>query len=105
VSMGNIAGSGGYYVTCAADTVFADRSTITASVGVVAGKLVTTEMWSKIGITFKAYPRGEHAGILTTDAPFTDSEREHLTKWMNEVYGTFKSHVTEARKNKLKKPL
>ena len=42
VSMGNVAGSGGYYVACASDTIFADRTTITASIGVVGGKLVTT---------------------------------------------------------------
>ena len=105
VSMGDIAGSGGYYVTCAADTVFADQSTLTASIGVVGGKLVTTDMWHKLGITFKSYPRGEHAGMLTGDAPFTDSEREHLQKWMDTVYDTFKSHVSDARKGKLKKPL
>lgn len=57
VSMGDVAGSGGYYVTCAADTVFADEATITASIGVVGGKLATTDMWNKIGVTWKAYSR------------------------------------------------
>ena len=55
VSMGNVAGSGGYYVSCGADTVFADDATLTASIGVVGGKLVTTDMWNKIGVTWKAY--------------------------------------------------
>src|SRR5690606_14464796 len=52
VSMGNLAASGGYYVTCASDTIFADRSTMTGSIGVVAGKLATTAMWNKVGITW-----------------------------------------------------
>jgi protease-4 len=52
VSMGNVAGSGGYYVACGADTIFADETTITGSIGVVAGKFVTNPMWDKIGITF-----------------------------------------------------
>lgn len=47
VSMGDVAGSGGYYVACAADTVFADATTLTGSIGVLTGKLATTEMWKK----------------------------------------------------------
>ncbi len=53
VSMGDVAGSGGYYVACASDVIFADETTITASIGVVGGKLATDEMWKKIGVTFK----------------------------------------------------
>ena len=67
VSMGDVAGSGGYYVACAADTVFADATTLTGSIGVVGGKLATTEMWKKVGITFKEYKRGQNAGIFSTD--------------------------------------
>src|SRR5205085_4335091 len=71
VSMGNVAGSGGYYVACASDVIFADKSTITASIGVVSGKLVTNPMWNKLGVTFKPYQRGENAGMLASDHPFT----------------------------------
>ena len=49
VSMGDVAGSGGYYVACGADTIFADATTLTGSIGVLGGKLATTEMWRKIG--------------------------------------------------------
>src|SRR5207245_5907004 len=41
VSMGNVAGSGGYYVACGSDVIFADKATITGSIGVVSGKFVT----------------------------------------------------------------
>jgi protease-4 len=105
VSMGDVAGSGGYYVTCAADTIFADRSTLTASIGVVAGKLVTTDMWKKIGVAFKDYKRGKRAGILSTSEPFSADEREKMQAWMDEIYGVFKKHVTDARGDKLKKPI
>src|SRR5439155_17993564 len=47
VSMGDVAGSGGYYVACGADTIFADEATITGSIGVLSGKLVTNDMWKK----------------------------------------------------------
>lgn len=105
VSMGDVAGSGGYYVACASDTIFADPSTITASIGVVAGKVVTTPMWNKIGITFKPYTRGQHADLLNSDRPFTDDQRQLMQSWMNDIYGVFKQHVTDARKDRLKKPL
>lgn len=105
VSMGDVAGSGGYYVACAADTIFADPSTITASIGVVGGKLATTRMWNGIGINFKPYERGENAGILSSGEPFTDAQRQALQSWMNEVYGQFKDHVLSIRKDRLTKDL
>ncbi len=105
VSMGDVAGSGGYYVACGADTIFADSATLTGSIGVLAGKLATTEMWKKVGITFKDYKRGKNAGIFSTQDVFTDSERARVRSLMDEVYGTFKNHVTEIRGSRLKKPI
>ena len=106
VSMGNVAGSGGYYVACASDIIFADESTITGSIGVVGGKLVTTDMWEKVGITFKALParrERRHARVRRHRSPPT--EREQMQAWMDEIYGVFKGHVTAIRGNRLKKPI
>ena len=105
VSMGNVAGSGGYYVACGADTIFADATTITGSIGVVGGKLATTEMWNKIGINWKEYNRGDHAALLASSGIFTPEQRKIVQSWMDEIYGVFKSHVTEIRGSRLKKPL
>ncbi|MGB7156948.1 MAG: signal peptide peptidase SppA [Tepidisphaeraceae bacterium] len=105
VSMGNIAGSGGYYVSSGVDTIFADEGTITGSIGVVSGKLVTTPMWQKVGITFKGYRRGALAGVLSSSTPFTDAERDALQGWMDSVYVVFKKHVTDTRGDRLKKPI
>jgi protease-4 len=105
VSMGDVAGSGGYYVTCAADTIFADATTLTGSIGVLGGKLATTEMWKKIGITFKEYKRGQNAGIVSTDDVFSESERARVRLLMDEAYGTFKKHVTDIRGSRLMKPI
>jgi protease IV len=105
VSMGSVAGSGGYYVSMGADTIFADASTITASIGVLGGKFATTDMWNKIGITWDSSRRGANAGLLSSDAVFTEAERKKLQDWMNDVYGVFKGHVVEARGAKLKKPI
>jgi protease IV len=105
VSMGGVAGSGGYYVSMGADTIFADASTITASIGVLGGKFATTEMWNKIGITWDSTRRGASAGLLSSDTVFTDAERAKMQAWMNDVYGVFKGHVVAARGARLKKPI
>jgi protease-4 len=105
VSMGDVAGSGGYYVACASDVIFADEATITASIGVVSGKLATSAMWKKIGVTFKTYKRGENAGLLASGDPFTKGERERLQAMMDDVYKVFKGHVQAIRGGRLSKPL
>ncbi len=105
VSMGDVAGSGGYYVACASDVIFADETTITASIGVVGGKLATVEMWKKVGVTFKEYKRGTNAGLLASSEPLTKEERERLQSWMDDVYKVFKGHVQAIRGSRLKKPL
>ncbi len=105
VSMGNVAGSGGYYVACASDLIFADESTITASIGVVGGKISTVEMWKKVGVNFKSYKRGKNSGLLASGDPFTPEERERVQSWMDEVYGVFKGHVQAIRGSRLRKPI
>jgi protease-4 len=105
VSMGDVAGSGGYYVACASDVIFADENTITASIGVVGGKMVTTPMWKKIGVTFKSYSRGKNADLLASDKPWTPAERERMQSWMDDIYKVFKGHVVASRGDRLKQPI
>src|SRR5262249_3398916 len=105
VSMGNVAGSGGYYVAMGADTIFADDNTITGSIGVVSGKVATNVICDKMGITFKAYKRGENAGFLPSEKVFSSAEREKMQAFMDEIYGVFKDHVVANRGKKLKKPI
>jgi len=105
VSMGNVAGSGGYYVACGAETIFAGPSTITASIGVIGGKLVTTGMWGKLGINWHAVERGEMAGMMSSAERFSDAERAKLRDYMETVYEIFKKHVTDARGDRLAKPI
>jgi protease-4 len=105
VSMGNVAGSGGYYVACGAETIFADHGTITASIGVIGGKLVTTGMWDKLGINWEAHPRGRMAGLMSSAQPFSEAERKKIRHYMDTIYGVFKQHVTTARGKRLTKPI
>ena len=105
VSMGDVAGSGGYYVACASDTIFADANTITASIGVVTGKLATTGMWNKIGVTWHTNNRGANSGLLSSRATFSEPERKQMRAMMDEVYGDFKGHVVAIRGDRLKKDI
>lgn len=105
VSMGNVAASGGYYVTCASETIFADPMTITSSIGVLGGKIVTTGMWEKIGVNWHSNQRGKHAAIMSTGSKWNDSERAEMRKYMESIYEIFKGHVVNSRKGKLTKPI
>ncbi len=105
VSMGNVAGSGGYYVSCGTDTIFAEPGTITGSIGVLTGKLATEQMWDQIGINFEPHARGKRAAMMSSAAVFSDDERADLQQWMDEVYEDFKDHVLAARKDRLTKPI
>lgn len=105
VSMGNVAGSGGYYVACGAETIFADACTITGSIGVVSGKLATRKLWDKVGVGFHPIQRGKNAGMLANGKVFTSEQRDKLQGWMDEVYGDFKKHVTDIRGDRLSKPI
>jgi len=105
VSMGSVAGSGGYYVACSAQKIYADATTITGSIGVLGGKLGTQKVWNRVGINFQGNERGEKAGMLFAGRKFTDGERVQMQSWMDEIYGVFKKHVTDGRGERLKKPI
>lgn len=102
VSMGNVAGSGGYYVSCGAPTIFADATTMTGSIGVVGGKLVLHGLWDKLGISTYAVTRGKHAAMYSSEQPFSDSERAKAIALMEHVYKQFKDRVVTGRGGRLK---
>jgi protease-4 len=106
VSMGGVAGSGGYYVATPGDTVFAEATTITGSIGVVGGKLVWKGLLGdKLGITTAEFGRGQHAGLLSPNRKWNDAERAWMTDYMNATYEQFKGRITKARGERLKKDL
>ena len=105
VSMGDVAGSGGYYVACASDVIFADTATITGSIGVLGGKFATTDMWNKTGIAWRSNRRGARSGMLSSESVFTEDERQAFQKWMHEIYGVFKGHVVAVRGDRLTKKI
>src|SRR5262249_46307511 len=91
VSMGRLAASGGYYISCAGRSIIADPATITGSIGVVGGKIVVKGALDWAGINIEPVDRGLHAEMLSLLRPFTDEERTFIQKTMGEVYGVFTS--------------
>jgi len=103
VSMGGVAGSGGYYVSLPADVIFAEDTTITASIGVVGGKMVWKElMEDKLGITTTEFTRGKNAALMSMNHVWTPAEREHMTNWLNTTYAQFKGRVMSSRGDRIK---
>jgi protease-4 len=98
VSMGDVAGSGGYYIAMGADRIFADPGTITGSIGVVGGKFALNGLYGKIGITTDVISRGKNSGILGTTHGFTDGERDSMQRLLNDIYDQFTSKAAKGRK-------
>jgi protease-4 len=97
-SMGNVAGSGGYYIAMGADTIFAEPGTITGSIGVVGGKIALEGLFNKVGITTSVVAIGKNSGINSLTAGFTDSEREAMTKLLLDIYRQFTTKAAQGRK-------
>jgi protease-4 len=97
VSMANVAGSGGYWISAAANRIVAQPGTVTGSIGVVAGKLATREAWHRIGVNWEELHLGQNATFGVPDDPYTDSERERLKTTLDSIYEEFKSLVAEGR--------
>lgn len=97
VSMGNIAGSGGYWVSMDASKIVAQPGTITGSIGVVYGKLVTRDAWRRQGIAWDELHIGARATFPTGDYPYDDDQRQVLEHLLDRIYETFTSRVAAGR--------
>ena len=97
VSMSDVAGSGGYYIACAADIILADEGTITGSIGVLGGKFSYERLLKKIGMRFETTKRGKNADMYLQTKSFTKEQREKLKKDILEFYQDFIKKVAEGR--------
>jgi protease-4 len=98
VSMGNLAGSGGYFVAMAADKIVAEPGTITASIGVLGGKMLTSGLWDKVGLSWDEIHQGENATMFTGTHDYTPAEWSRFQAWLDRVYVDFTSKVADGRK-------
>jgi protease IV len=97
VSMGALAGSGGYYVACPADVIVAQPATITGSIGVLGGKVVVSELLERLGLTTGTVSRGGNARMYSLRSGFTAAERERMSAMLDRVYADFVAKVAEGR--------
>lgn len=102
VSMGDVAASGGYYISCNADSVFANANTITGSIGVFS---IVPNMQSfyksKLGITFDGVKTAPFADMGSSDRPLTEIEKRFFQAATDSIYFTFKSRVADGRKKSI----
>jgi len=105
VSMGNMAASGGYYVSAGARAIFADRGTLTGSIGVVTGKIVTKGLWDWVGLSFHETTVGQNADLFNSNRRFDDRQRAIVRQQLEMIYKEFTDRVMTGRGNKLKKDL
>ena len=97
-SMGDVAASGGYYIAAAADTIIADRTTITGSIGIFgmipnAGELLN----DKLGITQDVVTTNDHSDMPSLTRKMTPFERDLLQNMIEDGYDTFIGHVADGR--------
>ena len=98
VSMGDVAASGGYYIACAADKIYASPNTITGSIGVFGILMSFEELYTeKIGLTFDQVKTNRFADLGNTTRPLTKEEYTIIQESVVEIYETFTSKVAEGR--------
>jgi protease-4 len=105
ISMGNLAASGGYFVSASADKIVAQPGTLTGSIGVVAGKVITPEFWKKLGVTWDAVQRGQNADMWSSLTDYDKEEWQRFQTWLDRVYEDFTNKVATGRNLPLEKVL
>jgi len=100
-SIVGVGASGGYYIALGADKIIADPSAITGSIGVVGGKMATTGLMNKLGISTFQITRGRNAGLWSSK-PWDEREQKIVKTMMEETYRTFTSRVRQGRGSRVK---
>ena len=99
VSMGDYAASGGYYISCAADSIFADETTITGSIGVFSILPDMQKFFNdKLGITFDGVKTAPYADMGSVSRPLTPPEKNFIQASVDTIYNIFKTRVANGRK-------
>lgn len=98
VSMGDVAASGGYFVSMHADKIVAQPATITASIGVLGGKMYTAGFWKKLGLNWDEIHFGQNATMWTGTQDYTEAEMARGNAMLDRIYEDFTSKVADGRK-------
>ena len=97
VSMGDVAGSGGYFVAVAADVIVAEPATLTGSIGVFGGKLRTSGLLERLGVHVESLGLGQHSLMFSSQTGFSEDEWARLDEWLDFVYEDFTAKVARGR--------
>ncbi|MCK4571282.1 signal peptide peptidase SppA [Candidatus Bipolaricaulota bacterium] len=97
ISMGTMAASGGYYVATPGAKIIAQPGTVTGSIGVLSGKLVTAGLFEKILFHREIVSCGKHAGYYSGAQSFTEDERQSLWDSISQIYEQFLNRVSDSR--------
>ncbi|HKD88910.1 MAG TPA: signal peptide peptidase SppA [Streptosporangiaceae bacterium] len=97
VSMGDVAASGGYFISMAADEIVAQPGTITGSIGVLTGKPVLGDAFGRAGATSDLISQGAHAAMFSQLHPFSPDEWALVNEWLDHIYADFTSKVATGR--------
>ncbi len=97
ISMGNVAASGGYWVSMTADHIVAQPATITGSIGVILGKFVVKDLFTMVGLNESELEVGEDAFLFSAQRPFSDEEWERLDRSLKAIYDEFTGLVAAGR--------
>ena len=97
VSMGGIAASGGYYISTVADKIFAERSTITGSIGVISMMMDASALCEKIGVRSNNIVSGKNKGMGDFTRPMSDEERAIWQSLINQAYEQFLGVIRRGR--------
>jgi protease-4 len=103
VSMGEVAGSGGYFVAAPATKIVAQPGTITGSIGVAAGKFVFAGLWERLQLRWDGVKAGANADMDSLHKPFTDEGWSRLQEGLDRVYADFTQKVADGRKLDIQK--
>lgn len=96
-SMGAVAASGGYYVSMAADEIVANAGTITGSIGVVTGKLVSRQLKDKLGVGSDSVRTNANADAWSSNERFTPQQQAHVEAEADLFYADFVQRVADGR--------
>jgi protease-4 len=97
VSMANYAASGGYFISCDADWIVAQPSTLTGSIGVFGGKMNLSGTYEKLGMTQYEFKRGANADLFSLTQPFSEDGRRVYRKFLEDFYADFVTKVSTGR--------
>ena len=96
-SFGDIAASGAYYLAMPADTILAEKTTLTGSIGIFMAIPKVKELYKKLGIRQEVIKRGKHSDILSANRMWTEEEKELFQRQIDELYQDFVNKVSEGR--------